>query len=302
MVKSILQYVFLPVAALFICMNPSGARAGGHDEKITLELTGHIGDLYHITTREGSEFYGKAMGINEMSGEAVFESGDLGRVLVSVPRIKDAERLSAEAATTGEYWFSNPGRTRYFLSPNAIPLKKNQGYYQNTDLLINSFNIGVTDRVSVGAGFEFISLFMRRPLYFVMPKIGFQAAESVYLGGGLLYAAIADTSASHQAFNLAYGLATYGNADTNVTIGLGYGVTGDEFAGRPVVAVSGAVRISERVGLISENWFFQDFSLFSDGVRFMGKKVSVDLALVNNKEISRELHVGFPFVDFMVPF
>lgn len=293
---------FFPLAALLISVCPGSSWANEHDAGIQSELAGNIGAPYHVTTAEGSEFFGKLLETNAQTGEAVFESGDLGQVRISISRIKSVERQTVSASPAGEYWFPNPNKTRYFLSPNAIPLQKNQGYYQNTYLLFNSFNIGITDHVSLGTGFEFTSLFMNHPLYFIMPKASVQVSDTFYAGGGILYAGIDAPEMANQGFGIAYGLGTYGNADNNITLGAGYGFAGDAFMKSPIVTISLATRVSERIGLITENWLHRDLSIYSYGIRFMGKKITVDLALVNNKEISRVLPVGFPFVDFVVAF
>ncbi|HNZ85615.1 MAG TPA: hypothetical protein PKN90_04720, partial [Paludibacteraceae bacterium] len=58
-------------------------------------------------------------------------------------------------------------------------LKKGEGYYQNTMLLLNSFNVGITDYFSIGGGIEFLSTFITlsevtlTPLSILHPKLVF---------------------------------------------------------------------------------------------------------------------------------
>jgi hypothetical protein len=40
----------------------------------------------------------------------------------------------------------------------------------------------------------------------------------------------------------------------------------------------------------------------SYGVRFFGKKLSVDLGFLNNRDLAEALIIGIPYVDFVVKF
>ncbi|MCX7986219.1 MAG: hypothetical protein N2662_04720, partial [Bacteroidales bacterium] len=102
-----------------------------------------------------------------------------------------------------------------------------------------------------------------------------------------------------------YSIATYGNTDNNVTMGLGWGFIGEELAKRPVITISGMKRVSRKVGLVTENWIIPADgykAVFSYGVRFFGEKIAIDLAFYNEKEIAQYLIIGIPYVDFVVKF
>ena len=72
----------------------------------------------------------------------------------------------------------------------------------------------------------------------------------------MLYLRIPDFGQDEGAFGvgLGYGVATYGSADNNLTVGVGYGFAGGEVGSTPVVQIGGQKRISRRVSLISENY------------------------------------------------
>ena len=69
------------------------------------------------------------------------------------------------------------------------------------------------------------------------------------------------------------------------------------------------VRASKRIGFISENWILPGvnedggyYGIYSYGIRFLGEKISVDLAFLNNPDIASELIIGIPWLDFVFNF
>lgn len=230
------------------------------------------------------------------------------KVQIQLENIQDIRIIPKSHFHDGEYWFPNPNETRYLYAPSAFNLKKGEGYYQNTYLFINSFNYGLTDNFSFGVGFEFLSTFGSLgsgsfyPIYFLTPKYSMQVADNLRVGVGVLYGNISDIVGG---FGVGYGLATYGNPEHNATLGLGFGFFDGDFSSDPVLTISGMTRISRRVSLVTENWFFPADvyrGILSYGVRFFGESMSVDLALINNAEIATAFPIGIPYVDFVVKF
>ena len=64
--------------------------------------------------------------------------------------------------------------------------------------------------------------------------------------------------------------------------------------------VGGESRLSRRVALLTENYFGagSNDGLLMYGVRFLGEKFSVDLALMNS--VRSPVFPGFPYVDFVI--
>jgi hypothetical protein len=58
---------------------------------------------------------------------------------------------TVQSQNLGNFSFENAHANRQFMTPTAFSLPKGEGYYKNTDLLLNSVNYGVTDRFSIGA-------------------------------------------------------------------------------------------------------------------------------------------------------
>lgn len=235
-------------------------------------------------------------------------TGNLGEIRLAKSNIKNIEVITPERMRKGQYWFDNPNDTRYLFSPTAIPLRRGEGYYQNSYLVINMFNAGVTNHFSMGGGFELITTFTGNPTLFITPKVSGQVGENWYLGGGAFAGIHADFGGELEgsgAFGICYGMTTYGNSDDNITAGLGFGFVNDAFQERPFITLSGMKRISKKLGFVSENWIFPvdgyDFAI-SYALRFMSEKIAVDYGFINHPEIAKEIFIGIPYIDFVVKF
>jgi hypothetical protein len=112
-----------------------------------------------------------------------------------------------------------------------------------------------------------------------------------------------------------FGTASYGTPDAHLSLGLGTpfifsnGSGTNSFARDVLVAVSGNLRLTQRVALVTENWVIP--SLFDNSygqqqlpminslaVRMLGERWAVDLGLI------RVPQVGFPipWLDFTYNF
>ena len=125
-----------------------------------------------------------------------------------------------------EYWFTNPNPTKYLLGNSAIPMEKKSGYYQNTWIFVSSFSYGITDNISISAGFEIISIFAAGDgpyAFYINPKASFKIADNFYAGANILYANTIKTVEEFGGLATINGFATYGNKNNNITCGVGFG-------------------------------------------------------------------------------
>lgn len=205
---------------------------------------------------------------------------------------------------SGNATFPNPQPTRYFFGPSAIPLQKGDKYYQNAYFLVNSFQLGLSDHFSIGAGVVIPFVL------FVTPKVGYQVSKNVHVGGGIILA-----NSLIRDFNFGvgagYGSLTLGSKERNVTLNLGLGavkenagINGNDyawhFANRPMMTLSGMTRISKRMMLMTENWFFsakrveydpmtgqpthsfyEYNGILSVGARYLGARYAVDFGFLS---------------------
>ncbi len=269
-------------------------------------------ELYRVVLKDKTQYIGNIE--SENTNSVIIQNITTGiRTEIPVSQIAEKVVINNSSIKKNEYWFENPNATRYLFGPSAFNLKKGEGYYQNTMLLLNSFNVGITDYFSIGGGIEFLSTFISlsqgqfNPIIYFTPKVGFSVTEKIGVGGGVLVASIPQWGSSTNAgLGLLYGLGTYGNKDSNVTATLAWGsVEGDAF-NKPLFTVSGMTRIAKKTALITENWFVPtDTSyepLFSYGIRFFGENLAIDLAFINNWDIAQSLIIGVPYVNFVVKF
>ena len=308
--KNILK-VILPV--FFITL---AATASGQKKIDSLPALQDTASFIIVKFKEGATHFGKLRENKNDTLTLIIE--DLGPVKIPYSKIKSVEIVEYMSMKNGKYWFPTPLPGRYFFAPSAFTLNPGEGYYQNTMLVLNSFNVGVTKWFSLGGGIEFVSTFGSltaghfKPTFFLTPKIGFKAATNLRIGCGVIYAQVLGNE-----FQLGtmYGVVTYGNPDYNITGGLGWGYakTQDEvalFQKNPMITLCGTARIARKLAFVTENWVipYSDDGklvyspLFSYGLRFFGESLSVDLAFINNKEIVKVLFIGIPFVSFTVKF
>jgi hypothetical protein len=265
---------------------------------------------YMVKLRDGSEFLGNFLYKDSVS--IVIRTESIPKIEIPRDKIRSIELIESSNIHHGRYWFQNPNATRYIFAPSAYNLKRGEGYYQNTYLFLNSFNIGITNNISVGGGIEFLSTFASlsagdfQPIFYITSKIGFKVVDKFHVGGGIMAVSIPGFGLGNRnSAGALYGIGTYGSVDHNLTGGLSWGFINGDFSTRPIMTISGMTRISRRTALVTENWLIPGngyYGLYSYGIRFFGEKLSVDLAFLNNKDIVKALSIGVPIVDFVVKF
>lgn len=268
-----------------------------------------------VRLNEGSRYVGKFA--SNRGDTLSITTTELGLIHISYSKIKSLQRIAPDRVRKGVFWFEQPLSGRYFLAPSAFMLSPGEGYYQNTMVLLNSFNVGVTRWFSVGGGLEFYSTIATltmgdfQPTFYLTPKFGVKVARTLRLGAGILYAQVLGDQYSLGTF---YGLITWGTSDYNLTGGLGLGFSRSqgsewEWQKNPMITICGTARISRTVAFLTENWILPGagkggsaYPLFSYGLRFMRESICFDLALINNQDIVKVFIIGVPFVSFTVKF
>lgn len=279
--------------------------------------------LVIVTMKDGNQVIGKL--IKEDGKQISVLTKSMGTMTLDKDKINNIDKIREEAMKDGKIWFRNPNSTRYLFGPSAFSLMSGEGYYQNTYVLFSSLNVGITKNISIGGGFEFLSVFSNsgQPIYYLTPKVAFKLTEKIHAGGGLLYINMPgffSYNNTRQSVGIGYGVFTYGTLDNNVTLGGGYGFINNELSKRPIMTISGMLRVGRRTALVTENWIYpqkiytnkynyQDGvigykyqPIISYGIRFFGENMSVDLGLLNNKDISEAIVIGIPYIDFVVKF
>jgi len=273
---------------------------------------------YEIKLNDGTELKGT---IKKQDSKLAITTQNLGVVLIDIDKIHSIKSLQATDMNS-KYWFKNPRDTRYLFSPSAFNLQKGEKYYQNTYIALNSMDFGITNHFSVGVGLEIFSTFVSlsqgqfMPIFYITPKIATQIKPNWGVGAGVIYASIPNFSDERMGLGLAYAVNTLGNREHNLTLGIGFPFIRAEgleqnLSQRPVFTLSGMTRISHKMALVSENWFLpisemdrasNYYGFWTYGMRFLGQKISIDLAFINNRDIAQGIFIGIPYLDFAVKF
>jgi hypothetical protein len=301
------------MVAMFLCLAGARIAAAQVDSVRTPSdtLVTHM-----LRLRDGSVLMGQLLSRDSVSLKFATHGGVLTIPAASVAEIK---QITATEIHDNQYWFPDPNRTRLFFAPTGRMLEHGEGYYSNTYLLLQNFASGLTDNFTLGGGFSVIpsSDFLTNNAYYLTPKLGvFNSPKTNVALGALVGFAPFDNGHS---FGILYGVATQGGPDANVTGGLGYGYANGKLSSQPIVMLGGESRVSRRVALLTENYFYwsndnqftctttcQSVSrtkmnaVVSYGLRFMGEKLSTDFAFWNSS--TGVVFPGIPYVAFAVKF
>jgi hypothetical protein len=261
----------------------------------------HVSDstqLQVLSLRDGSTLIGR---ISAVGADSLTVDASVGTFSLAIASVTGVQYVSADRMKGGEYWFPNPNSTRLFFAPSGRMLERGDGYVSDYEVFFPGVAYGLTDNVSIGGGVSLIPAGLDQELFYITPKIGGEVHENVNLAvGALVVGGIPDEAT----VGIVYGVGTFGPPDASITAGLGYGFAGTTIARNPVAMLGGELRVARRVSLVSENYVIVDSNsanpLFSYGVRFMGEKITVDLALFNASGAGAG--IGFPFVDFVFKF
>lgn len=226
-----------------------------------------IGQTYSVELNSGTSFIGVLTAIGPEFLE--FDTKDLGHLRIPRPNIKLLTLLTQEQTRRG--WAPVGNGTRLFFAPTARNLRRGEGYVQSVDIIFLGANYGVTDNISIGA-LGLLPIGGEGGLLALTPKFSAKVSEKFHVGAGALVSRAFSTT-----FGIGYGVATYGSADQNLTLGLGYAFAEGEYSSSPVVVVGGATRVSRRLSLLNETYIAEGGFLGLLGVRAAGQQLSGSL-------------------------
>ena len=234
------------------------------------------GRSYNVELRSGTVFIGV---LQTASSETLeFSTKDLGVVRVQRADLKRLELLTVSQASKG---YADVGNgTRLFFAPTARNLRRGEGYLQDIEIYLLGVNYGITDNISVGALVPIIPG-LGATVFAFTPKVSAALTDKFSMGAGVLYA-----RAFGYGGGIGYGVATYGTADDNVTMGLGYGFAdGFEETSSPVVLLGGAKRVSRNISLLNETYIVSGGFAGLLGARLHGGRYGGSLGFIYGSEI-----------------
>ncbi len=260
--------------------------------------------IYNIETNDGNTYMGHI--ITQDSLKILFISDKLGKINILKDDIKEMYPLNIEKIKDGKYWFENPQATRYFFSPNGYGLQRGEGYYQNVWVLINSFAYGLTENISIGGGAVPLFFFGGAPTpIWATVKLSIPVIEDrINMGVGVLAGTV--IGEEETGFGILYGISTFGSKDNNVSIGLGYGYAGGEWAKSPIININAMIRTGARGYFLTENYIIQSegetLIAFSLGGRQIIKNIGLDYGLIIPLYSDMGTFIVLPWLGITIPF
>ena len=291
-----MQKTFLFIFSLALIFVLNLETSAGNPQAIEQDPADTL--LYRVTTRDGNVFIGQIISLTDEV--VVINTEQFGQVTVRQQNVRNIQPVRTGQIRDAEIWFENPQESRYFWSPSGYGLKQGEGYYQNVWVLFNQINYGATDHFSVGVGMIPLFLFAGAPTpIWVTTKFSAPVIpDKVNMGGGVLAGAVLGGGGG--AYGIAYGISTFGSRDRNVSVGIGYGFTGDGWGRYPTFNLSTLLRYSERSYFISENYLIERDVLISLGGRTVVRSVSIDYGLV--LPMIAEEFIAIPWLGVVIPF
>jgi hypothetical protein len=203
---------------------------------------------------------------------------DLLIVLVGILDPALPMRPSATAPSASEIrlpWDDDVSRTRLLIGPTARTLERGEVYIDDLSLFFPSVQVGLTNRMSIGAG---------TPL--LVPQADVHPGEVVWItpkvqvfGGQRTQGAVGLMHVVGKGANggLGYGVVTHGTTNTAFTVGAG--IAYPTHSGSHAVALVGAEhRVSPGVKLLTENYLSAGGTVFTGGVRVIRRTQTLDIA------------------------
>ena len=219
-----------------------------------------------------------------IAGAADLQAGQTPRpaVVVAAPGatqelvLRDGTRAFGRVVD-GEFHPADPNPTRLFFAPTGRSLRQGEGYVGVYEIVLPFVQVGLTDRISVGAGTPLLFGGGTEHPFWVTPKVQvFNGASTQAALGVLHFMNVGDGN-----LGIAYGVVTHGSADSAVTAGVGYAYdrTYDDHQGAGVVMIGGEHRVSRGVKLVTENYLWSGGGIVVGGVRWLGENLSADFGL-----------------------
>ncbi len=282
------------VLALLFSLTADAVRSQGVDSvRVTPDSA-----VAQLTLRDGSVLIGRVVSVDATSVRFVSSLGE-----TTIPRATIAAiRLTAkDQLHDGQFWPEDPSRTRLLFAPTGRMMHAGEAYLTDAYVFFPSVQVGVTDMFSVGVGATVLPgvQFDENVLY-VTPKVGVYRSPKFNVALGALFA-FGKVVSSNAPVGLGYGVATIGDENDNLTVGGGFGFANGNSSSLGVLMLGGSTRISRSIALVTENYLASSntsASIFSGGVRFIGEKLSVDLAVWSGPQVQAVI----PYVAFIYRF
>ena len=245
--------------------------------------------------KDGSRLYGY---VDESTSERVVMTTITGTQM-EVQRVQiDSLEPARGRLVDGEFLPADPNPTRLFFAPTGRALRRGEGYFGVYEFALPFLQVGVTDRISIGAGMPlFFGSETAHPLW-VTPKVQIYEHGPANVAVGIIhFMNVGDGN-----FGIAYAATTYGGIDDAVTGGIGYAYArySKDTHAAALGMIGGEHRLSRRLKFITENYVWHDGGIVSVGFRFLGERLSADVGVF--APIVGDTALAAPVVNFVWKF
>ncbi|HEX6973850.1 MAG TPA: hypothetical protein VF147_05575 [Vicinamibacterales bacterium] len=231
--------------------------------------------LTELVLRDGSRLYGTV--VSQTDDDVVFRTQS-GTTLTVMRSEVFSMRAVDGVITGGEFLPSDPHVTRMFFGPTARALKRGQAYTGLYAMFMPMFQVGITDRISIGAGTPLLLFALgdgKDFPFWITPKVQVFNGAKTQVAVGAFHG-----MAGHESAGIGYVVATHGTVASSFTVGVG-GAYASENAGSPVLMFGAERQTRRNLKVITENYVWRGgYGVVTGGVRFFGEKMSTDVAAV----------------------
>ena len=203
---------WLAVVAMIGVATPAAAKMLQADAAAQTPAT----VLVEVRMKDGSVVYGTVQ--SETADRIVIRT-----IAGAILEVERAQIVSLEPArgkvVNGEYRPADANATRLLFAPTGRSLRKGEGYVGVYEFLLPFVQVGITDRLSMGVGtpLVFFGDESGRPVW-ITPKLQVYKGPRTSAAVGVMHFFIVGENVR---FGLAYAVATTGDSDDAVTMGVG---------------------------------------------------------------------------------
>jgi hypothetical protein len=291
------RYARVACLALVLACRPSvvAATDGTSQAAAPQVVITPAGVTDELVLRDGTRAYGR---VERVDGGLVTFMTTAGAAI----QVQAAEIVSVHPANgrvvAGEFRRADPNPTRLFFGPTARSLKQGAGYVGVYEILLPFVQVGLTDRISFGAGTPLIFGDGSAHPFWITPKVQVYASESVQASVGVMHF----LNVGDGTLGIAYVVGTRGTTDSAITGGVGYAYdrSYNSKNGAAVVMIGGEHRVTRGMKILTENYIFNGGGILTGGVRWLGERFSADLALVVPTDGGST--IAFPLVNVVYSF
>jgi hypothetical protein len=216
--------------------------------------------------KQGSTIQGKLM---ERRGDTlIIDADNLGLIKLPMSDIKNINEAGHVPLSKIMYKTRpiNKYANRTLLSPTALDNGKGAGEYNNYYIFANQFSGGLTDNIRLGG--MAIIIPGGGVAVFGTAKLSFKLSDNFHIGaGGLTGGTLFNSNSENTPLSMLYGVATLGDKDKNITLGIGGFRAEKQWQSKPVVFLTGQYRVGTNWSLTGEFYTFKEDDLnFGFGV------------------------------------